>query len=113
MIILEWQDKQYKVKPTETLRLISEVEDIITIGELTSGKPKLARLSIAYGTALRYAGATVKDEEIYNSFYTSDSAGMAVAATQGLLMLMISPEALQEKAAKKPKAKAKPKAKKK
>jgi hypothetical protein len=102
-VTFSWKGAEYKVEAREVLPLIAKVEEIITLGELAdasnTGKVPLAKLSKAFGVALRYAGAKVTDEEMYVGMFENASAGMAAArsAIMALIGMMIPPEYLQER----------------
>lgn len=103
-VTLGWQGDEYTVSPERTLALIASIEDALMgpngeppVAMLTrAGGPGYARLSRAYGSALRYAGASVTDEEIYVSiqedFAKSDNT-VAVKVQRAILGLLaiISP----------------------
>lgn len=105
---LSWQGEAYEVPAERQLRLIAEIEDALSgpsgrqaIGVLLSpGGPSYSRLAAAYGAALRHAGATVTDEEIYLSIVGDLAGGQdrvrekVQAAVLGLLEIMAPPLAL-------------------
>jgi len=91
--------KDYTVKSDQVLMCIARVEGVITLGELVdTSRPQNAKLAMAYGEALRFAGAVVSNEELYLNIFKDGAAQSMGAAVGGLLSLMIPPEALQEKA---------------
>jgi len=64
-VALRWQDEDYLIPPERQLRLVAELEDILStpgkpaVLALTSGRsPNYARLSQAYGAALRWFTCT-------------------------------------------------------
>jgi len=98
-----WKRTEYRVEAREVLPLIAKVEEIVTLGELIdesqSGKIRLARLAKAYGEALRYAGATLTDDEVYEGMFASKDRTVIVLAMRTLTALMfpmIPPDHLQE-----------------
>jgi hypothetical protein len=98
-----WNGREYKIPPDQVMRLLAQIEDVVTMGDLyrysVSGRPPLAKLATAYGLALRYAGANVSDEEIYVGMFKSKGKELqttVVRAIQALLSLMVPPAALQE-----------------
>lgn len=97
---LTWKGRDYVIPPEQVLKLLAMVEDVITLGELStymlSGRTPLAKLSKAWGIALRYAGAQLTDEEIYGELFSdADMQGKALAATFGLQALMVPPAHLR------------------
>lgn len=76
-VTLTWAGKSYTVPAEKQLGLIARIEDALS-GE--SGEqaisilwrkegPPHSRMASAFGAALRYAGATVTDEEVYLSIH--------------------------------------------
>src|SRR4051812_41911514 len=97
-VVLQFAGVDYTVAPHEVLPLIAQIEAVITLGDLTNGaRLPNAKISMAYGIALRYAGATIIDDEIYKSLFTQGAAEKMSAALSGLLVLMIPPDSLTEK----------------
>lgn len=98
-LTLTWKGNDYTVKPENMLRLIAQVEDVITLNELYNfsqkGAAPLSKLAIAYGLMLRYAGAKVTDEELYRAI-SSGKEQAAATATQSILMMMLPPQDLIE-----------------
>lgn len=101
-VTLAWKGTEYEVPADKVMLLIAKVEDVITLSELLNprGRP-LAKISMAYGVALRHAGAKVRDEEIYASMFADGSADTAAAAVSGLLAMMLPPSSLEAPASKK------------
>lgn len=102
-VTLTWKGKTYEVAPDQVMRLIAQIEDVITLTELLNprGRP-LAKISMAYGAALRYAGAQVRDDEIYESMFTSGvSAEASASAVSGLLSMMLPPSSVEAAASSK------------
>lgn len=91
-----WKGKTYVVPATEVLRLIAAVEEVITLADLSASRPPMARLSSAFGIALRYAGATVADEEIYKTIFENGGASVVSSAVNSLISMMIPPSTLQD-----------------
>lgn len=103
-VTLRWQGGEYAIPPERQLRLIADLEDILAtpgtpaVLALTSkNTPNYARLSEAYGAALRFAGAEVEDAEIYLHLQDLLSEGDPSAAILvqreviGLLAIMSPP----------------------
>lgn len=100
---LKWRDREYTIPPGQVLRCIAAVEATgLVLGQLVvdanSARVPLATLSQALGAALRFAGAQVSDDEIYDSLF-SDPAGLrmqAMIAVVTLQALMIPPARMRE-----------------
>ena len=95
-VTLTWKGKEYTIEADRVMRLIAKLEEHVTLAELFSGRPPQAKLSMAYAEALRYAGASVTAEDVYGALFQSDEGAEYAAITQGVLMMMIPPSALQE-----------------
>jgi hypothetical protein len=95
-IRLGWQGRKFVIPPNKVMGALARVEDVVTLEELQRyGARKtapMAKLAMAYGTALRYAGSSASDDEIYRELVrgTEDGAGV-LAAIAGLLSMMIPP----------------------
>lgn len=103
-IELEWQGRTLRISAKRVMGLLHRIEDVITLKELseaaaTRGTVSLSRLASAYGAALRYAGATlVEDEDVYAALFDSDQGKAAAMqeAIMTLLMMMVPPTATKE-----------------
>jgi len=103
-VVLSFDGQDYTVKPENVLRLIAQVEDVISIADLY-GKQRtpLAKLCQAYGIALRYAGCNVTDDDLYAKIFQTGSAQFTTNAISGLLMMMVPPaDLVSEQPKKKP-----------
>ncbi|MES2182869.1 MAG: hypothetical protein V4493_12325 [Pseudomonadota bacterium] len=97
-VTLVYRDKQYIVKPNEILPLLAQIESVVSLQDLSDvNRLPFAKVAMAYGIALRYAGARVADDEIYRSLFSGDDTHSAAAAVSGLLAMMIPPQELQKK----------------
>lgn len=107
-VTISWKGADYIIRANTMMPLIAKMEDILSgesgkpaIQVLTTGSgPSIPRLSMAYGAALRHAGASVSDDEIYlsivNDFARGD-ADVAVKmqrAVQAIVAVMAPPIAL-------------------
>ncbi|MEM9523644.1 MAG: hypothetical protein AAF982_06575, partial [Pseudomonadota bacterium] len=104
-VTLTWRGASFTVKAEDQLRLIAEIEDALSdskgtpavLSLMRPGGPGYARLSAAYGAALRYAGADVTDQDIYLSINEELSEGDPTAAIRmqnaiiGLLAIVSPP----------------------
>lgn len=93
---LVWLDQEYMIKSTRVLRAIAQVEDVITLAKLREfyqrGEAPMARVALAYGGLLRYAGAKVTDDEVAISINASNIDEI-MAAIMALLMMMVPKKA--------------------
>jgi hypothetical protein len=93
---LRWAGEEYIVPSDKVMGLIEVIEDIITIEEMTRDGIKRAKLSRAFSAALRYAGAKVTQEQVYESLFGAEKLASTSGAVMGLLALMIPPSKVQE-----------------
>jgi hypothetical protein len=102
-INLEWAGKGYVVPANRVLMAIAEVEEVLTLDELqrfsARGTAPVAKLSMAFGRLLRFAGAKVDDDDVYSGMFVDDQGQMAAAATSAMLALMLPPESAVKSAA--------------
>lgn len=100
-VTLTWKGTEYRVEARDVLPLIAKVEEVLTLTEIIDaaqrGTVQLAKLSMAYGVALRHAGARVTNDEVYSGMFAADARKAATDAATALLSLMVPPEHLQEK----------------
>jgi hypothetical protein len=97
---LEWQERVYTVPARKVMPMICKIEDVITLQEFeryaVSGSVPIGRLCCAYGAALRYAGAPVGDDEIYDVAFRGAEEQQALGmAVTNLMKLMLPPAARQ------------------
>ena len=97
-IDLSWNGKDFSVPADRVMGAICAVEEVSTYSDLfvmLNGKPSLSKLARAYGVLLRYAGAQVDDEEIYNGLFTPGEMAKKVStAINTLLGIMTPPNAI-------------------
>lgn len=100
---LTWNGREYTLPSQRVMRTISQIENHITLVELTEanerGSLPIAKLTAAFGILLRNAGAKVTDEDIYGAMFSSNE-NMAIMVQQSieqLLTLMIPPKVLAKK----------------
>lgn len=97
-ITLTWNGESKTIPSDRVLGLIAEVEECITIDDLAKGKPKLAKIAMAYCAALKYAGFKARTDETYQQMLKGES--QAAALVTGLIEIMIPPETIQPKTKK-------------
>jgi hypothetical protein len=86
-IELVWQGQTYVIPARASLEAIARIEEVITMDELAhcvvrSAKPML-RVSRAFASVLRFAGANVSDEEVYADLFGD---GLEALARTHILM---------------------------
>ena len=98
-VTLGWDGKEYTIPASQQLMLIAKLEDVLggasgrqAVEVLTQASgPSYAVLSMAYGTALRHAGAQVTDDEIYLGIiegFTSGRSDMAEVVQKAILNML-------------------------
>jgi len=95
---LSWKDKVYTIKADNIMRLLARLEsEDISLYDLRSHRPPLAKISIAYAIALNHAGCPVIPEEVYAEMFsgTADVSAIVAGAVTGLMMLMTPPDNYQ------------------
>lgn len=94
-VTIIWCDHEYTVPANKVMGLIAEIEEHITIYELSSrANMSLTKLAAGYSAAIRYAGGRVSQEEVYE-FLFKDSKQIIPSVIQGLLMMMVPPNAVE------------------
>ena len=98
-VTLSWKGQDYTVPAKKQLELIARIEDALAgdTGEqaisvlFRPGGPPHSRLARALGAALRYAGATVGDDEIYLTIHEdiANKSREQVAATMQMMTIAI------------------------
>lgn len=93
--MLGWKDKDYVIPADQVMMAIGIVEDVITYAEMISaaqtGRWPLQKISRAYGELLRFAGARVSDEEIYEGLFLGGALRDKIVASVNTLMVMMTP----------------------
>lgn len=94
---LRWQGAEYDIPANKVLRALAVVESVITLQELPQDNTRvpLAKISMAYGALLRFAGARVTDDEVYLSMWGENGAD-PITAVNGIIALML-PKKVREK----------------
>lgn len=92
-IELEWGDRIYTIKSHRVMGAIARIEDIITLPELRAcglrGGAPIGKLAMAYAAVLRYAGATVDDDEVYEKAFANSADGGVMVAIMNIMDLML------------------------
>lgn len=97
-IQLGWNDRDYVIPSRKVLGAVARIEDTVTLQELIAygekGTAPMAKVAQAYASVLRYAGAKVSDEEVYDGmFQGKNSQELILEAVNGLLGMMLPPSA--------------------
>ena len=97
-IEFRWKGTSYTLRADKVLRAIASIEEVITLHELSTyqnrGTIPAGKISMAYGTLLRMAGARVKDEEVYSSIIQDASSDQMLETTMLLMRMMLPPDSL-------------------
>lgn len=104
-VTLKWDDREYVVPANQVMGLIRQIEEFVTLSQVTSKHPPMGKISSGYAAALAYAGARVTDEDVYYSVFYGAAAETVRNSVAGLLQMMVPPEKILEGAPKKPKRK--------
>lgn len=105
-IRITWAGQEFTLQPDQVLRTIADVEEILTIGELYVYQSQrktvpLAKLSMAFATVLRHAGARVSGDDVFATlFKDGDLQARALQLIHVLQILMLPPESLRAPAGK-------------
>lgn len=94
-VTLTWKGTDYEVAPDRIMGLIARIEEVVTLSEIHAAAQKngmpLAKLAMAYASALQYAGAKATDAEVYATFFGADGSKTIPTAVQSLLLMMVPP----------------------
>jgi len=99
-VVIGWQGTEYTVPAEGQLMLVAKIEAALrdATGKnamaalLQSGGPDYAALAMAFGAALRHAGANVSDDQVYLTIQADFAEGTAesVVAVQNCIMSLVS-----------------------
>lgn len=100
-IELEWESKVFTIPSNRVMKAIALIEETITLGEFQAfalrGTAPLAKLCMAYGSVLRFAGARVTDDEVYDAAFSGEKAQVSMMAAIMNLMKMMLPAQARRK----------------
>lgn len=94
---LEWNGQKYTIRKERVLKAIARIEDVVTMVELQRFWERqttpMAKIAMAYGSVLRYAGAKVTDDEVYIGMFGAEgtSADQVVLSINNLIEMMVPP----------------------
>jgi hypothetical protein len=93
-ISLTFGGDEFTIKGNQVMKLIAQIEDVISLQELTS-QPKLSKLAEAYALAINYAGGKVMIDEVYASLFGDGGSENVQNSITNLIMMMIPPSNYQ------------------
>ena len=92
-IALEWGGKPYLIPANKVMGAIATIEEAVTLVELlqmlAAGKPQLAKVSMAWGALLRYAGAAVDDQVVFRGMFAAETNETAMMGLVTALHMMV------------------------
>lgn len=98
-VTLNWGGKDYRIEPSRVMGAIAKVEEVITLKELgefaMKGDAPMARLAMAFGNVLRYAGAKIGDDEVYAGLFDPEQGGSVMSSISVLLSMMVPPTTMR------------------
>lgn len=93
-ISLTFGGDEFTIKGNQVMKLIAQIEDVISLQELTS-QPKLSKLAEAYALAINYAGGKVMIDDVYASLFGDGGSENIQSSITNLIMMMIPPSNYQ------------------
>jgi hypothetical protein len=97
-VVLNWDGKQYTIKAYRVLGAVARIEDHVTMVELMqaaqAGSMPVAKVAMALGAVLKYAGAPATPEDVYEHILTS--SGAAVLECLNSILELVVPPSLRE-----------------
>lgn len=94
---LIWDGTEFTIPSNQVMGAIARVEDILTLAELgkmlrSSANIKVSKIATAYGALLRYASASVTDDEVYRGLFQvpEDGSESPQSITQAALLALLS-----------------------
>ncbi len=90
-VTLTWDGRNYVITPSRVLRAIAKIEDVITLQQLSkAAQVPFAKLALAYHALLKFAGADVSEEDVYEKLWGEAGEGEnAVVMVNALLAMML------------------------
>jgi hypothetical protein len=94
-VTLNWEGRDHIVPADRVMGAIGVVEDVVTFPELVCGlqfgKPNMSKLARAYAALLRYAGASVSDEDVYSGMFVPGELQQHITTAINTLMVIMTP----------------------
>lgn len=84
-IVLKFRGKTYTIPESRAFAVGSEVENVVTLGEMAGwgNNPRFFKIASAFGVMLRFAGCKVSDGEIKAEIDVSIRAAISADVTEG------------------------------
>ncbi|MBX9758704.1 MAG: hypothetical protein K2Y29_07985 [Beijerinckiaceae bacterium] len=95
---MSWDGVDYSIPKDRILGAIDAVEDVVTISQIHTmladpEKIRFRKVARAFGELLRYAGAKISDEAIYEGMFSQDKdKTSSVMVSLFLLLKLMIPE---------------------
>lgn len=90
-ITFTFKGESYFVKSNNVFRLIGQVEEVISIGEILNPNPSMMKVCTAFACCINYAGGKTTGEDVY-CYLFSDDEFSPLDAVKNLQSLMIPPD---------------------
>lgn len=76
-LVVKFRGEEFRVPGHKVFPLAEQIEDIATLSEIAGwGKnPKLVKMARCFGCILRYAGASVSDQEVHSEMMAQIKKG--------------------------------------
>jgi len=91
---MTWRGRDYTIPANRAFAIGEQIEDIVTLADVASWghRPKMFKLSKAYGEMLRFAGCKVADETVLEAITPVDGKEQDAAsnAIKALIDLLLS-----------------------
>jgi hypothetical protein len=101
-ISLDWKGKTYVIPADRVLGAVARIEQHITLHEIFQyaerGAAPMGILAQAYGSVLRYAGARISNDEVYDGMFEDGQSMAAVSDSLNGLLNMMLPKSQKEPA---------------
>jgi hypothetical protein len=94
-IRLSWHSRDFTIPAERVMGAIAVVEEVMTFPEIVrmigGGHPNISKVARAYGALLRYAGAGVDDDEVYEGLFKPGTMHAQVLTALDMLAAMMLP----------------------
>lgn len=84
---MQWRGKEYTIPATQAFQVGEQIEDIVTLAEISqwASKPKMFKLAKCYAIMLRFAGCKVADSVVFDDIMSAkEDANGNLAAAQAI-----------------------------
>ena len=97
-IQLSWHSRDFTIPAERVLGAIAVVEEVATFPEIVqmiNRNPNMSKVARAYGELLRYAGARVEDDEVYEGLFKPGTThAQVILALKTMAAMMMPPSAM-------------------